>query len=158
MAKYDIETFLNDSKAYVQAKLPAKIAELNAEKNDGVTLKDIDNGAYFFQTLDDEVANFDPFIAYSISGVTSTGEGPYTQKQYTIDYCIVFVDQGSDKNATQRMLRYWRALEELFETSWDKIGDGLKLKVESLEPIKFNLINNSNDYRAVGISIEVNLG
>ena len=157
MAKYDIENFFNDLETYLKSSLNSKITEINTEKNDGITLNPVANDAYFFLNLDESVANYDPFIFYTIAGVESDGIGPHTGKSYLIDVALIMSNPGNDADARSRTLRYHRALEELIESAFSKITDSINLKVNSLEPVTFASQEDSRLFRAVGVQLSFSL-
>lgn len=154
--KYDIEAAIADIVSYLQSNLNAQITAVSTDKGDGVSLPLIDANAYFVHGLDEKALTFDPFVVIAIDDVKSVGEGPMTSKKYDVHAVIVLANR-QDGLTLPRMLRYQRALEELFEAGWDKIRIGNKLKVQSLVPIALRLFDSSSDYRAVGLSLEVNL-
>lgn len=156
--KYDIERFLADVKSFLQSGFNTAIVAMNAEKNDAVVLGQIDSAAYFLQTLNDKVVNYSPFIFYGEGNVIAEGIGPATRKQYSVDVVLVLVDNAEAQDAVPvKLFRYRRILEELFENNWATMKSSVKLKIQSLSPIAFNLVNSSADYRAIGITLDFTL-
>lgn len=153
---YDIDSWVTDFETFLKANLNGKITALNTEKGDAPQLLTIADGAYFFQTLNDKIANFNPFIFYGINDIEPGPIGPAMSEKYLIDLIVVVVDVGQDLLIGKRLLRYNRALKDLIQSNWSSIGDGNKLKVRTLVPVAFKLANTSNEYRAIGITIEVN--
>lgn len=160
----DLEVILDEIKGALQTTLNIKIAAVTAEKaasdlanGISVTLKPIDSRAYFLQTLNDAIANYDPFILYGLDDPRGFGIGPATGKNYKITVAICVSDTGQDKEIARRMFRYSRALEETIEFYFAGIKSGFKLTVESLAPTAFTLMNTTNDYRAIGVSITVGI-
>lgn len=162
MTVYDIEALLGDIETFMKANLNTKLTAISTDKNDGISLLPVDSNGYFFQTLNDKVTNYDPFVFYGLQDIDNKGGqagiGPGTEKKYSISVMICVSDTGQDVNITKRVLRYSRALSELFETSWDRVGKSIKLKVQSLVPIPFTDINTSENFRVVGVLLEANLG
>ncbi len=157
MAKYDIENFLSDMATALQDSstgLNSKITALNTEKNDSLTLAQVSTSAYFLQTLNDAVAQYDPFIFYGVSEVESKGIGPDTAQIYTVQVIITFADK-MDPLTGKRLFRYGRALEDFFHSKFDKIGQNRIQKITSLEPVAFTLVNSNEMFRAVGVDLEV---
>jgi len=157
MANYDIETFFDQLETFLIANLNTKITAINAEKADSITLASVSSSAYFFLTLDEQVANYDPFIFYTIGGISSNGIGPGTGKTYLVDVALIMTNDGVDSNSRKRTLRYHRAITELFEENYANIDKRVNIKVESLEPITFAAQNDSQFYRAVGVQLQVTL-
>lgn len=159
MAKYDVETFFADLETFMKANLNTKIAAINTEKSDSITLATVADEAYFFQSLDERVANYNPIIFYGLtSDVESDGIGPYTSKKLKVNVTIIVNDQNL-ASLGKRYLRYNRALEEIFLENWDRaVNNGIKLKVTSPVLIDFTLLNDSQPYRVVGVELEANIG
>lgn len=154
---YDVENFFDELEDFMQANLNTRISAINTEKNDSITLDTVSSSAYFFLTLDETVANYDPFIFYSIGGIESDGIGPHTGKTYLVDVALVMTSDGVDSNSRKRTLRYHRALTEIFEENYQEINKRVNIKVNSLEPITFATQNDSQLYRAVGVQLQVTL-
>lgn len=157
MAKYDIENLLADIQAFLQSNLNAKLSAISAEKADGVNLPLIDSNAYFLQTFNDKNASYDPFVFYGIDKVEGDASGPYASRNYKLNVIIIASDQGQDLSMPKRMLRYSRALDEIFSENWATIGAAVKFRVTSLEPISFTMMNSSEPYRAIGVTLEAPL-
>lgn len=155
MATKDIEDVLDDIETFLKANLNTKIGEVNTEKGDGITLLTIDSGAYFLQSMANTVANFNPFVFYGISETRSEGIGPGTAKFYFVDVIIVVTDSGNDPDIGRKVLRYNKALVELFENNYARVSGSDRLEVQSLEPVVFQLINSEDVYRAAGVRLEV---
>lgn len=156
MARYDIEDFLDDLLAAMQANLNASITAVNSEKNDSITLAAINNDAYFLQSMNERVANFDPFVFYGYVDPQTKGIGGASAHTYTIQVIITMIDR-QDSEASKRIFRYGRALEDLFHSKFDKIGQNRIQKITSLEPVPIVLGNSSDLYRAIGVNLEVAL-
>ena len=162
--KLDIEQLCAEMATFMRSKLNTRLLALDSEKNDGITLKPVTStgepDGFFFQDLGDRIANFDPFVLYGIDSVrVQPGQniGPATAKTYTIHVIVVIQDNGNDPSLTKRLLRYQRALWEIFEVDWATVRHGAKFKIGGLMPIAFELLNRSQPDRAVGISLEVTL-
>lgn len=156
-AKYDAESLLVDIEALLKADLNAKIAEISAEKADGLELKSVPAAAYFFQTLNEKCANFNPFVIYGITDGTEEGVGSSVAETVVMEVAIVVVDNGQDHAIGKRLLRYRRALSEVFSDKWAEMRYSVKLKVKSLSPVSLRLIDSSESYQAVGVRIEADL-
>jgi hypothetical protein len=154
----DIEILLDKIDTFLKANLNLQIASINLEKNDTLALATVSDDAYFFQTMNDRVANFDPFLFYGLDNVDSEGIGPATRKTYSIQVIIVVTDTGQDELMGKRLLRYSRVLEDLFNNYWASIKSSVNFKVQSLVPVAFSLVNSSDVYRAVGITLTTSLG
>lgn len=158
--KYDAESLIADLETILKADLNDKLSEITAEKGDGLELKSVDSNAYIFQTQNDTIANYDPFIYFEISEVETLGIGPATSEKIFVTIVILVVDSGQDLSIGKRLIRYSRALKEVIEANWDKIPHTLKMSVKSLSPSPFRyaFANSADTYRAVGVQVEANIG
>lgn len=157
MAVKDVETILDQIETFLKANLGTKIVEINTEKADGITLATVDTDAYFMQTLNNKITNYNPFIFYGVADSNSEGIGPATSRRYTFNVVIVAIDSGQDDNIGRIMLRYNRIFRELFEKNWAEISRSDRFEVKSLEPIGFKLLNSSDDYRATGVELDLTI-
>lgn len=159
MKVYDIESFCSDIKTILTTYLNSKLTSIDSEKNDGITLKPVASDAYFFQELNEATVNYDPYILYSVENIESEALGPVTSLRPTVHIILVLADQGSElAGIGTRMLRYQRALKEIFESHWTENQNGVKIKVQSLVPVQFSLMNSANSYRAIGIALTGDIG
>ena len=154
----DVEQLITDVQTYLTTNLNTSIGALNTEKSDSITLATVDSSAYFFQTLNDSIANYNPFVFVSLDDMQSVSEGGFTLKTLTMSVVIVVSDRGQDLQIGFRMLRYSRVLEELFGRGWAKIRQDARFKVTSLVPVSFKFINSADPYRAVGVELVTQLG
>lgn len=156
---YDIEDLMNDIEQLMKDHLNSKINQLNAEKGDSIVLNEIDDTAYIFQSLDERVMNYDPFVFYGLAAsVESDGIGPAISKRLPIDIAVISFDKNKP-NIGKRYLRYNRAIEEIFLENWDSFSNNaVKLKIKTPVLIDFTILNNSDPFRVVGVELEANLG
>jgi hypothetical protein len=155
-AKYDAEQFLNDVEAILKAHLPAKLAEISAEKADDMPIPAPKDESYMLQTLNDKVNNFTPFLVYGLAPGMDQGIGPSTAEEWVVSVVIGITDTGQHAKkypAAKKLLRYRRALKEVFEDHWLKLRNGLKISVKGLTPVALQLQNSSEEHRVVGILI-----
>lgn len=156
--KYDIEMLLADVKSIVSSNFNTKIAAINLEKNDGIALDQLDSGAYMMQQLNGKLANYNPVCFYSVDNIETLSSGPLASHRFSISVLIIAIDTGEEVEVGVRMLRYLRALEEIFKEKWNENRHGIKLQVQSLVPIPLTELNSTNSYRATGVILEGSLG
>ncbi len=157
-AKYDIEAFFVDLKAVLQANMTTKLAEIDSDKNDGITLGTISNDAYFLQTMATQMANFDQFIYLGIGEIEGLGDPyTYTDQHFSADVVVILSDDGNDPYIMNRLLRYHRALMEICQTKFDKISRLGKIRISSLSPFPVEILNRPALSRGIGVSLEVHL-
>ena len=156
MAKIDFEFILDKVKTIMTDNLNTKTAAIQSEKGDSITMPSVKDSAYFFQSLDESIANFDPFVAYGIADIESVGQGPYTSEKIFIEIVIVLADNGRS-NINRIMFRYLRALKEIFEENWQIDNSSPKIVINRSTVVPFESLDSSAIYKAAGIEIEVNL-
>lgn len=152
MAVYDPESLLIDIENIVKNNLNTKITAINTEKGDSITLASIDSSAYILD-IDLKSVNYNPFILTSIVDIESNGIGSATSKIITINVALIHSDNGQDSAIVKRMLRYGRALSEIFEENfYQKRVTGI-LKIQNLPILSFQKSNSSLVYKVVGLDI-----
>lgn len=154
----DIEEILISIDTFLKANLNTQIGLMNSEKNDTIVLKTISNSAYFIQTLNDAMANYDPYILLGVSDITSTGIGPGTAKLLRFEVVLILQDGAQDLFIGKRMLRYLRVLEDLFNKNFNKVLPHVSFKINSLVPIAITAVNSNDPFRAVGVELVTSLG
>ena len=163
-SKYNFEEFANDLEALLKAKLNAKINAVNAEFEDtildppnppqvshvGPKLYNIKDGAYFFQTADAEVFNYNPFVMY-FSDNPTLDDGAYAGivETYRFTVLICYANDNSTIEMGKQLARYNRCLKELFIENM-KIGQK-KIRIVGLEPAGFAMINQTNGCYTTGV-------
>lgn len=158
MATYDIESFFNDLETFLVANLNTKLAALDTEKNDGISLTTLASNAYFFSSMGEEVANMNPFVYYDIDSMKETGSVyAATTKGFIANVIVVLSDEGNDPDIAKKLLRYQRALIELFESNFSNVCPVARIQVSGLQPISFQLRNRPCMDRAIGVSLEVTI-
>lgn len=155
--KYDIEKLLTDIQALYAANLNTKIAAINSEKSDSITLATVSSSAYFTDLMAAQI-NYDPFILYSVENVASKPQYGMSIEDVTVSVVLVFEDTGQDTSIYNRMLRYGRALKEVIEDNFTLAENAVKLEVQSLLPVYFKAVDSQEFYRAVGVNITASIG
>lgn len=157
MSKLDLECWVDNIEAFLKAHLNSKLVQIDTEKNSGWTTEPVSDEAYIFQSLDNLVVNFDPMLFYGISSVTGESIESANGKIVTVEVTVIKYDN-EDKNIGKKLLRYQRALEEIFQENYIKINSvRQKTKVSSLQPVSFELQNSSDRFKAIGIEMEFSM-
>ena len=150
--KRDAELFITKYVDILKANLNEKIDEINAEKNDGMTLEKVDNNAYYFQTFGGKAPAYNPAILF---GVTTEIRG--TMKGLADESLLIATELVvSDKaeldsmSVMKRIQRYRRALQEVITDNHDKFPN---LEMESLPDIPFTI--QRSHYLALGIGVKI---
>jgi hypothetical protein len=159
-ARYDAESLCDDLEAILKAGLNTKIAEISAEKDDGLSLATIEDDAYFFQTLGDRAANFNPIILYGVEDQDPRQQGEDVALRLTLVVMIIFSYSGQE-NVTgenralgKMLMRYGRALEETLRETWGKSRNRHRFEIKGRPPIAFGLANRPGLQQGVGVEIE----
>lgn len=161
MTRYDAESLLKDVKAILVNNLNTKVAAIEAEKiavgcgASGITAIDTAKG-YFEQTWSDKILNINPAIFYGIEDIAAEGMGPWTSETIQIFVEVILVDSGIDplQLARNKILRYSRAIKEVFQENYDRLPMGNQIKIKTLRPIAFKLdLNTSEEIKVGGVSI-----
>lgn len=124
--KTDIEQIVGKLADYFKAQLETKLTEIAADKGDGLVVP-VPNAlsAYFIQTLNESVANFDPYVYIGIiDKIASDSLRLGSAQDIPIEVAIVIADAGTDANMWKKLFRYQRALKEIFELGWNKNAVG----------------------------------
>ncbi len=160
MARYDLEALLADLKSICTTSLNAKLTEITTEKADAVAMPEISGDAYFFQRIEkNRAAAFPAFVFYSVEDPTAAdGLGPHTLEDYTITFIVVLKDTADGEKFSTRLLRYSRALKELFETA--SYGSKLraKIRVSSVSPQSFGIDGLAGVFKGVGVQVKTVVG
>lgn len=153
---YDIETFLNEVRTFLREKMTTAVTAINTEKGDTL-LQAVGNDAYFIQTLNNEATNYNPFVLIGVEDVTTSGDGPFLKRSYTVAVIVVIADNGNSDDIPKTLFRYQRVLEDLFNKNWASMKSSVKLKVRSLVPISFRMLDSSDNFRAIGVQLDFSI-
>ena len=148
----DTELICDKLRDFVKAKLNDEIDLINQEKNDGIILEQISSDAYFFESLNDEAHNFDPFIFYFVDNTTTEVQGPSYAKSINIEFDLLIVDDG-DSHISRKLLRYTRVMEKVLAQSFNKVMPSNNAELETLDSIDVKLRNSSKRHKCIGTRI-----
>ena len=132
-----------------------QISAIETEKNAASQtltpgLAQVDDTSYFFQTWNDKILNMSPAIFYGFEDMSAIDGGGVAAKKYKCFVEIVLVNNGLTDDFAHRLLRYSRALEELFVKAFDKAAEMGKVTIEQVRPISFKVEENTSDEVMVG--------
>lgn len=152
MSKFDVENFRDYLRDVLQAGMAAKAAEINAEKGDSL-LSDIPSDQYV-RNYNDTVLNFDLVLYYKIARI-ETGESRAggTDLSVSVVFAVVFSNQDDWDAAESKILRYTRAMLEIFTESGYKNSQISDLRIEPFEPDMVQLSENSPVFQAGGVQV-----
>lgn len=160
MAEFDIEDMFDELDTFLKANLGTYITAVNTAKGNDPVIVTPEAGAYFFQSWNDKILNYNPAIFYGLQEVNSKGVGPATSQILKIFIDVIVCDNGQDSLTTKRIMRYTSALKKLVEGNWDKIFSGMqKMKIDVMIPIAFKAnLDSADDYKVGGVMIETGIG
>ena len=155
MARYDLESLITDLKAICQANLNAKLTAIDAEKADGLTSFQIPTTAYLFQDLRQEsIAPHKAIMFFGVDDPESNGIGPATLERVEIYFIVICQRLPDALEYHTRLLRYMRALKEIFEENWHKIPNANRFTISSLSPTTLEGPGFQAGYKAVGVKVQ----
>lgn len=160
MAVYDIESLSADLVGILKTNFATKLAAITTEKGDSLTLlvPDTTRG-YLFQSLEFSAAAAQPvFVFWGLDDPIPEGSSGQATAQ-KIDFFFILMLQDTAENATfmTRLLRYMRAMKEIFEENYTKINRVARLSVSSLAPVPLGDLNGAGSFKATGVRIRANL-
>lgn len=161
---YDEESMIKDLVSTLQAELNNEITKINIEKNassgDELFLEPIQNDEYIFEVLDDSVNNYKGFfLMYGLIDMPLRE----TSEDNAIEEVVLAVrigtfDNGEKgrKNILYKLLRYRKALKQLFKNNPDMFQNYAKPIVASLKPDAFNFGNKRIIIQA-GVNVKASI-
>lgn len=159
MAKYDLESLLNGLKNICVEGLNPKLDAISTEKGGEEPLPHIEENAYFFQAMDKKAAGIHRvFLFYGAEDPLADGIGPHTLEDYSIFFIVVLRDTADGEALTTKLLRYSRALKEIFEEASLKNKVRSRISVTSLSPVNFGIQDVPGTFRGVGVKIGATIG
>ncbi len=161
--KFDAEDMLDGILQIMTDGLNARIAAIEAEKvaaGKGLTptLAAIPTDGYYLQSWSEKILMTNPSIFYGIEEVTTIDGGFGAAKKYKLFAEIVLVDSGMTADADKRILRYTRALEEIFTEAFKNTAEVGRAIIETVRPASFKLdLDSSEEMKVGGIAITLSL-
>lgn len=121
MTRRDEEFFVMKMADYFKANLNTKIAAINAEKNDGITLTSVDSSAYYFMTFGQTMPLYDPVVLFGVEpeeGATNDGESSEIMS-LVVEMVVNSKLTPNSETLFKTLARYRRAIKEV-------IRDGIR--------------------------------
>lgn len=156
-SKYDLEYIIDQVEKVLRDNINTKLNQIEQEKLDGLSLKKIDSNAYFKQELDSRTVNYNPFVLTFIKDIQGEGLGPHTSQIMTLTVLICLADQNPEDSIYRQVMRYHRALQEVFQEHFTEIESGSRIVVTTLKPDYLQLLNSSRMHRVVGVDITMGI-
>lgn len=160
MAKRDLERLIFDLEALVKANLNTKIAAIDAENNavlaaqDQVTCPLLDTNAFLFQDMTQaDAAGFPVFVFFGTESPQTNSVGPGTANICEFFFIVVLQNDGSPRSSYIKLLRYVRALQEIFESNFKKFPDASRLEVSGTDPVTIAPPSGEWSFKGAGVKI-----
>lgn len=157
--KYDTEIFESDLLSLVKEKFPPKLAEIDAEKSDGIVLR-VPLDSEYFNNTSDRVNNDIMSVMYGIvDGITNSIGSSFAQENRYI-FLVYLNDLNSPEGETRiRLLRYIRALTEIFNENFRTFQCVSAMKIESISPNQIGWEENEDSplFKVGGVYIEATI-
>jgi len=154
--KCDIEIVEDKLLELVKDKLPAKLAEIDAEKADGVTLDVPMDAQYFNGTdIDEEVINQGILVRYGIVESEAISLPSATAQDNTYIFLIYLNELNAPQGELRKKLfRYSRAFKEIFEENFRKFTFLSGMDVTVVAPAIWQENDRSPAYKVGGVYIK----
>jgi hypothetical protein len=163
--KYDIESMVADVEVLLKANLATYVAAVEAEQVAAglpaafASPAVIDADAYHQFAWNDHALNKNIGVAIFIGDHTTQGEGPYAREQFILDVGVYLSGTQNDPAATRKLLRYSKALSNLFSEKWGKFLGVSREKIETVGPIDFKFnVDSADACKIAGVALTVTLG
>ncbi len=151
MARYDLETLLKNIKSVIVSDFNTKITEINTEKNDGITLPTFDTNAVVFN-MDKKWMNYNPSIMIQTIDNQGISNANTRSKNLIINVALIYSNINIDgENLQWMMLRFQRALEEIFEAKFSSRLFLGRLTIQSLPTLEFT--EETKTYNMTGVDL-----
>lgn len=155
---FDTECLLKKTSELMKAKINGEIALIDTDKSD-YELDPINDEAWYFQNLNDEVFSYANFVVWGMydNPEQTDSQNNNAMKAVKMFFEVCIPDDGGpiNENVFYKLLRYTRALESVIDKNYDKIRSGLKVQVNSLSPTSFDL--GGKTFRSAGILVTANM-
>lgn len=155
MARYDLENFRDYFINLVKANIAAKLAEITAEKADGIILEGLSNDQYA-SSLSQKVMNFNTFLLYHFPDIR-TIQAPDSKTfslEVTMTLDIWTADPEGGDVAENKIMRYTRAISEIITENIDKNPMIRSIEIEVFSPLPLILSQNSQLMRVGGVQLK----
>ncbi len=164
MPRYDIEDLVKDIETLCKAHLNTKVAAVEAEQagkgHAASGILPVPTDGFFTYGWNNYSLNVSPAVGIFVANSSTIGEPGFSQTTYEIEIGVIVSGTQNDKLSIQKMVRYARALKEMFEENWGQINNcATREKIETLGPIDFTLNQDSSDEcKIAGVVLKGTLG
>ncbi len=157
----DAELLLTKLENIMKSKLNDKITQIQAEKDallgdKNYEMKLLDDTAWF-DSLDEETANYDPFIYFGITSPDPIAVGGATAQEIGFFFTVVTSYDNESNINYRRCLRYIRALTEVVNENFDKVPATSNFEVSTLSPRDLRDIEFDTRHKICGIEVSTTI-
>lgn len=152
--KADAELYIAKLDTLLKASLNTKITEINAIKGDGITLKQLNNNAYYYLTFGQTTPAYDPAIVFAVDTEVNGEIGGLSDETLRITVELI-VSSGAISDSLELMKtlqRYRRALMEVLLENYAKFPS---VSIVGLPDIPFTIDRDSGLFYAIGIGFSM---
>ena len=153
MARFDLEDFSDVLKAYLVDNMVAKVAEINTEKGDSLLV--VIPEAQYFEDFNSDIVNFKDFIYFGFlpfdPGISS---GDSLGQPVTMFFLTMTSDVDGGTIGRNKILRYTRAMTEIFQASALKDSRISDLEITILPPDLVQITPGADWYKAGGVYVK----
>lgn len=151
--KQDLEVILDSIQTLVNANFNTKLTSITTEKGDNLLLQPLDSRGFAILGLTETIMNYDPFIAILVENLENISIPGGSASKATFYVVAVKEDNGVDVAIHKKMLRYQRAIQEIFIENFDDLGTGTKYEIAGLAPQRLQGLNTSKTFRGAGVVV-----
>jgi hypothetical protein len=158
LKRYRFEDFVAELDAFMKANLGGYIAQMNLDKTDMILATPV-AASYFFQSMTETEAPYDPFVFYGEIGTDTANQGPDEINRFTIQVAIIMANTNELQGVMgKRLLRYRDCLKALFNQGWNGVNKRVKLEVTGISPFPFTTINSDTaTHMGIGVTIQMEI-
>lgn len=137
-----------------KASINTVLAAINAEKADGITLREVNSNAYYYLTFGQKMPAYDPAVVFGVETTQAGAAGHESSEELKVLVELVFSNQAEINSETtlKKVARYRRALVDIANDYLPTLRG--KLAIESLPGVPFTYENAQ--YFAVGVGLTLN--
>ena len=98
----------------IKTNLNTRIAAINAEKNDGITLRSLDSNAYYYEDFGQDQPVYDPVVIFAVNPEEAETLAGESHEELSVSIQMVISSQAvaSSETLFKTIARYRRAIKE----------------------------------------------
>jgi len=151
---FDLEDFRDALVLVLQNGMAAKVAEINLEKGDDPVLVEIPAADYFLD-FNSRIVNVPQFIHFGFMPFEpSIPNGSEVALPSTMFFSTFTPDQEGGIVGENKILRYTRAMLEIFASASTQIANISELELTPFPPMRVNLDHTSEWYKVGGVHVK----